>query len=129
MAATLASLFPEKAPELFAYQATIIRVECNYEAGRWVSYDRQYRREALARKDLNSPVTDPWLYNGKHLQVVHDTEVHFFLTRQPHGTAMSSKPRLILVWVHVATIFTILASMACQCPPPPPFPFGGPLYM
>ena len=43
MAATLASLFPEKAPELFAYQATIIRAERNYEAGRWVSYDRQYQ--------------------------------------------------------------------------------------
>ena len=39
MAATLASRFPEKAAELFAYQATIIRAERNYEAGRWVSYD------------------------------------------------------------------------------------------
>ena len=63
MAATLASRFPEKAAELFAYQATIIRAERNYEAGRWVSYDRQYRREALARKDLNWSVTDPRLYN------------------------------------------------------------------
>ena len=28
-----------------------------------MSYDRQFQREALARKDLNWPVTDPCLYN------------------------------------------------------------------
>ena len=55
--------FPEKAPEFFAYQALIVRAERNYEGKRWVSYDRQFRREALARKDLNWSVTDPRLYN------------------------------------------------------------------
>ncbi len=63
LAATLCMRFPEKAPELFAYQASIVRAERNYEAGRWVAYDRQYRREALARKNLNWSVTDPRLYN------------------------------------------------------------------
>lgn len=63
MAATLVTRFPEKAPELFAYQATIVRAERNYDPGRWVSYDRQFRREALARKDLNWSVPDPRLYN------------------------------------------------------------------
>ena len=63
MAAMLATRFPEKAPELFAYQASIVRAERNYEPGRWVSYDRQFRREALARKDLNWSVTDPRLYS------------------------------------------------------------------
>ncbi len=63
MAATLTSRFTEKAPELFAYQVSIVRAERNYETGRWVAYDRQYRREALARKDLNWSVTDPHLYN------------------------------------------------------------------
>ena len=63
MAATLATRFPEKAPELFAYQASIVRAERNYEPGRWVSYDRQFRREALARNDLNWSVTDPRLYS------------------------------------------------------------------
>ena len=33
MATAIATRFPEKAPELFAYQATIIRSERNYEAG------------------------------------------------------------------------------------------------
>ena len=63
MAAVLATRFPEKAPELWAYQATIIRAERNYEGKRWVTYDRQYRRQALAKKDLNWSVTDPRLYN------------------------------------------------------------------
>ena len=42
MAAVLATRFPEKAPELFAYQATIVRAERNYEGKRLVSYDRQF---------------------------------------------------------------------------------------
>ena len=63
MAAILSTRFPEKAPEFWAYQASIVRAERNYEGTRWVSYDRQFRREALARKDLNWSVTDPRLYN------------------------------------------------------------------
>ena len=39
-----------KATELFVYQASIIRAERYFEPGRWVTYDRQFRREALARK-------------------------------------------------------------------------------
>ncbi len=67
MAAILTTRFPDKAPELFAYQAMIVRAERNYEGKRWVSYDRQFRREALARKDLNWSVTDPRLYNEPSL--------------------------------------------------------------
>ena len=63
MAAVLCSRFPDKAGELFAYQAAIVRAERNYEGKRWVTYDRQFRREALARKDLNWSVPDPRLYN------------------------------------------------------------------
>ena len=63
MAAIIATRFPHKAPELFAYQALIVRAEHNYETNRWVSYDRQFRREALARKDLNWSVPDAGLYN------------------------------------------------------------------
>ena len=63
MAAIITSRFPDKAPELFAYMATIVRAERNYEGKQWVAYDRRYRREALARKDLNWSVPDPRLYN------------------------------------------------------------------
>ena len=63
MAAVMATRYPHKAPELFAYQATIIRAERNYEAGRWVTYDRQFRRKALARRNLNWSTPDPRLYS------------------------------------------------------------------
>ena len=63
MAAILTTRFPEKAPEFFAYQAMIVRAKRNYEGNRWVSYDRQFRREALARKDLNWSLPDSRLYN------------------------------------------------------------------
>ncbi len=63
MAALLSTRFPHKAPELFAYLATIVRAEWNYEHGRWVAYDRQFRREALAKKCLDWSVPDPRLYS------------------------------------------------------------------
>ena len=63
MAAILTSRFPGKAPELFAYQASIVRAEWNYEGKQWVAYDRQYRREACTRKDLNWSVPNLRLYN------------------------------------------------------------------
>ena len=63
MAVTLVTRFPEKALELFTYQALIVRAERNYEPGRWISYDRQFRREALAMRDLNWSVTDTRLYS------------------------------------------------------------------
>ena len=63
MAAILCSRFPEKAAEIFAYQATIVQAERNYDGEHWVVYDHQFRREALVRKDLNWSVTDPRLHN------------------------------------------------------------------
>ena len=53
MVAIPATWYPQKTPDTFAYLATIIRAERNYEAGRWVAYNRQFQRETLARKDLN----------------------------------------------------------------------------
>ena len=63
MAAILATWFPEKGPELWAYQTTILRAAHNYEGANWVAYDRQYRRDMLARKDLNWSVPNARLYN------------------------------------------------------------------
>ena len=54
---------PKRPPELFAYQASIIRAKRNYEVKQWVAYDRQFGREALARKDLNWSVPNLRLYN------------------------------------------------------------------
>ena len=63
MAAIIYTRFPEKASELWAYQATIIQAERNYEGKRWVTYDRQFHCQALAKKDLNWSITDLRLYN------------------------------------------------------------------
>ena len=38
MAAVLTTRYPEKAPELLAYQASIVRAERNFDDNRWVSY-------------------------------------------------------------------------------------------
>ena len=63
LAAVLVTRFPEKAPELLAYQSTIVKAAHSYKGTTWVAYDRQYRRQMLARKDLNWSVPDSRLYN------------------------------------------------------------------
>lgn len=63
MAALPVSRFPEKGPELWAYQTTILRAAHNYEGSNWVAYDRQFRRHMLASKDLNWSTPNPRLYN------------------------------------------------------------------
>ncbi len=63
MAAILSLRYPGKAPEFLAYQALVVRSERNYEGHQWVLYDRQFRREALARRDLNWSVINTRLYN------------------------------------------------------------------
>ena len=62
MAAVLATKYPDKAPEMCAYQSVIVRAARNYEGQAWVAYDRQFRREALARRDLNWSMLDLRLY-------------------------------------------------------------------
>ena len=63
MAALLVSRFPEKGPELWAYQSTILNAAHSYDGATWVAHDRQYRREMLDRKDLNWSVPNSRLYN------------------------------------------------------------------
>ena len=63
MASLLVTRFPEKGPEMWAYQTTILKAANNYEGGNWVAYDRQYRRDMLARQDLNWSIPNTRLYN------------------------------------------------------------------
>ena len=63
MASILATRFLEKAPELWAYQSTILKAAHNYEGSNWVAYDCQFRREMLARRDQNWSATNTRLYN------------------------------------------------------------------
>ena len=63
MAALLCTRFPEKAAELWAYQTSILHAAHAYEGANWVAYDRLYRREMLAKKDLNWSMPNPRLYS------------------------------------------------------------------
>ncbi|KAL5518219.1 hypothetical protein EMCRGX_G003910 [Ephydatia muelleri] len=47
MAAVLVTRYPDKGPELWAYQASIVRAARNYEGLAWVAYDRQLYNEAF----------------------------------------------------------------------------------
>eukprot|EP00731_Ephydatia_muelleri_P011872 Em0006g766a len=42
---------------------TVVRPTENFDGTSWVAYDRQFRREAMARKDLNWSVTNARLYS------------------------------------------------------------------
>ena len=59
MVAVITTTYPHKAPELFAYQASIIRAEKNH----WVAYDWQFCRKAFTRNHLNWSVQNSQLYN------------------------------------------------------------------
>ena len=63
LASVLTTKHPTKSAELWAYQSAIIRAARNFEGTAWVAYDRQFQREALARKDLNWSVTNSQLYS------------------------------------------------------------------
>ena len=63
MAAVLSTRYPEKVAEFWAYQTSILRAARNFDGAAWVAYDRQYRREALARRDLNWSACNTRLYN------------------------------------------------------------------
>ena len=88
MAGILSTRFPEKVAKFFAYQATIVRAERCYDGHWWAVYDRQFRREALAQKDLNWSITDPRLYNeaftGRAKAVARCT----FCLREDHASVV-----------------------------------------
>ena len=63
LASVITSKHPTKCAEMWAYQSSIIRAARNFDGTSWVAYDRQFRREAMARKDLNWSVTNARLYS------------------------------------------------------------------
>ena len=54
---------PRRRRSFFAYLASILRADRNFDDGRWVVYDRCYHREALAQKNLDWSVPNARLYN------------------------------------------------------------------
>ena len=63
MVVVLSSGFPEKTPELMAYQKTIVRAYRSFSGDGWVTYDSCYRRKAAVTKSLDWGQVDFTLYN------------------------------------------------------------------
>lgn len=118
MAAILTIRFPEKAPELWAYQTTILHAAHSYEGANWVAYDRLFRREMLAKRDLNWSVPSPRLYSEaftgrakRHPQCPH------CLSEDHTGMSCPHNPNPPMVgWFHGPTQFQ-LGSVAPQAQP------------
>jgi len=72
----------------------------NYDAGQWVLY-YQFRREALARKDLNWSITDPWLYNEAFIGRAHSILRYTFWLQDDHVSPQcpQNPNRLYLRWL------------------------------
>ena len=137
MAALLSSLFPEKAPELLAYQASIVRAERNFDDCRWVAYDRCFRREAhCLRKTLTGQFQMPDSLIRQSLGVLE-----LFLVAPWHGGSASSRvgmayffptPQLLpgfsmasdasghgMVWAHVVQVQWSAVSLELPIAPLP----------
>ena len=90
MAAVLTSQFQEKAAEFWAYQTTILHAAHAYEGANWVAYDRLYRREMLAKKDLNWSVPNAKLYSEAFTDRAKRHAVPTLSVRGPYGSCLSS---------------------------------------
>ena len=62
-AGVLTTKYPHSAPNLMAYQRTIVHASRTYKGDCWLSYDTNYRRRAAACKSLNWAQVDFTLYN------------------------------------------------------------------
>ena len=79
MAAVLPTQFPEKAPELWNVRQQLYgQSETMKEGNRKVTYDRQYKRQALAKKDLN---WSPSSVTTRHSRGVHAPSMLLQLAR------------------------------------------------
>ncbi len=122
MAALLSKRYPAKAPELFAYLATVVRAERNYEAGHWAAYDRQFRREALARKSLDWSMPDSRLYSEARQGKGHP-QVLAVPHGRPPGSQLPTEPQPVMgrmvSWYAAMDITP--SNAAEQLTPPSPF--------
>ena len=98
MIAIICSRFPDKATEMFAYLGTIVGAERDYEGQCWVTYDRQFRRKALANKYLNWLVIDSRLYNEAFMGCAKAIARCSFYLQDDHiyGRILSQQPQPLL---------------------------------
>ena len=121
LAVVLVSWFPEKGPELWAYPSTILNAAHSYEGATWVTYDRQFRREMLAWKDLNWSVPNSRLYNEAFTGRAKIMQRCQHCLLEDHGsTGCPQHPNPMLVgWFHPPVSLPQLASLAAAVPTPP----------
>ena len=117
----LVSRFPEKKPELWAYQSTILNAAHSYEVATWVAYDRQFRREMLARKDLNWSVPNSRLYNEAFTGRAKLMQRCQHCLSEDHGsTGCPQYPNPMLVgWFHPPVSLPQPSGLAGAAPTPP----------
>ena len=63
LVSVLATKFPEKIPQLMAYQQTIVKAHRTFIGEGWVTYDACFRRKASFTKSLEWGMVDFTLYN------------------------------------------------------------------
>ena len=104
MTAMLVTRFPEKGPELWAYQSTILNAAHSYEGATWVAYDRQFQCEMLAHKDLNWSVPNSRLYNEASTGQAQSMPRCQHCLSEDHGTAgCRQHPNpMLLGWFHLS---------------------------
>ena len=108
LASVLCTKYPSKAGELWAYQTSIIKVARNFEGVAWVAYDRQYRREALARRDLNWSACNARLYNEAFTGRAKAIPRCQHCLSEAHGTmACPTNPDPIAMWHPVPGISSV----------------------
>ena len=63
MAAILATTYPDKVPNFFAYLRTITKASRTFECSAWASYDMAFHRQAANRGSIDWGIVDAALYN------------------------------------------------------------------
>lgn len=63
LVAVLASKYPQHVPNFMAYQKAIVRASQNFDDYSWVVYDRCYRHQAAATKNLVWSIPESGLHN------------------------------------------------------------------
>ena len=71
MASILETRFPEKGPEFWAYQWSILRVAHNYKGANWVAYSHQYRHDRRERTSISLCLTPYYITRPLQVELKH----------------------------------------------------------
>lgn len=106
LASVLASVFPQKIPELTAYLSTIVKCHKEFEGAAWVLYDRACRRQAEVSRDLNWSKINPSMFNLCFTCRAHRRLLCHVCLSEGHGA--DHCPELNMQWPMLPTFFCTL---------------------